>query len=56
MDYGPFNGSFTGVVVENNTIFGGFADGTPTGNETKGDDEFDAIIKYVSCLFLTVVY
>ncbi|KLO11233.1 hypothetical protein SCHPADRAFT_831467 [Schizopora paradoxa] len=45
VDYGPFNGSFTGVVVENNTIFGGFADGTPTGNETKGDDEFDAIIK-----------
>lgn len=47
VDYSPFNGSFLGVVVENNTIMGGFAEGTPSGNETKGDDEFDVIIKYV---------
>jgi len=45
VDYSPFNGSFLGVVVENNTIMGGFAEGTPSGNETKGDDEFDVIIK-----------
>jgi len=45
VDFDPFNGSFAGVIVENNTVMGGFADGTPSGNETKGDDEFDAIVK-----------
>ncbi|KAH8118393.1 hypothetical protein DFH11DRAFT_1567138 [Phellopilus nigrolimitatus] len=43
VDYNPWSGNYTGVVVQNNNIYGGFA--TTKGNATLGDDKFDAIIK-----------
>ncbi|KAG6335885.1 hypothetical protein ID866_3194 [Astraeus odoratus] len=45
VDIGSFDGNYTGVVVTNNTIAGGFADGTPTGSQTKGTNNEDVIIK-----------
>ncbi|THH11505.1 hypothetical protein EW145_g634 [Phellinidium pouzarii] len=45
VDYLPWNGNFTGVVVQNNSIYGGFATDNDENNQTKGDDAFDAIIK-----------
>lgn len=44
VDYEPWNGDFTGTVVHDNTIFGGFAtDVSPTG--TKGTNWAHAITK-----------
>lgn len=45
VDVSPFNGNYSGVVVTNNTIAGGFADGTPSGSQTKGTNNEDVIIK-----------
>jgi hypothetical protein len=45
VDYDPFSGSYAGTVVRNNTILGGFAAGTATAGETKGQNFEDAIIK-----------
>ncbi|KAI6152373.1 hypothetical protein BKA82DRAFT_993417 [Pisolithus tinctorius] len=47
VDYNPFSGNYSGVVVTNNTIVGGFADGTPSGSQTKGTNNEDVIIKSV---------
>jgi len=47
VDYNPFSGNYTGVIVTNNTIAGGFADGSPTGSQVKGTNNEDVIIKYV---------
>ncbi|KAG9097373.1 polynucleotide adenylyltransferase, partial [Ceratobasidium sp. 370] len=47
VDYDPFNGDFTGTIVENNTIIGGFATDQPE-NSTDiyyGDNDQDVIIK-----------
>ncbi|KAF8607578.1 hypothetical protein BDV93DRAFT_519610 [Ceratobasidium sp. AG-I] len=47
VDYDPFNGDFTGVVVENNTIIGGFATDQPENSTDVyyGDNDQDVIIK-----------
>jgi len=45
VDYDPYNGDYTGTVVTNNTIMGGFSTDTPQADETKGADSHDAIIK-----------
>ncbi|EJD01389.1 uncharacterized protein FOMMEDRAFT_126269 [Fomitiporia mediterranea MF3/22] len=45
VDYLPWSGNFTDVVVRNNSIFGGFATDSESASSTKGDDQFDAIIK-----------
>lgn len=46
MDYAPFNGNYTGVIVQNNIIAGGFATDKPANkSDTKGDDQYDAIVK-----------
>jgi hypothetical protein len=47
VDYDPYNGDYTGTVVTNNTIAGGFSTDTPRADETKGADSHDAIIKSV---------
>ena len=47
VDVSPFGGNYTGVVVTNNTIAGGFASQAAQGSETKGTNNNDAIIKYV---------
>lgn len=46
MDYKPFDGDYTGTVVHDNVIFGGFATSTEQAGEVKGDNQNNAIIKY----------
>jgi hypothetical protein len=42
-------GNFTGTVVRDNVIYGGFASGNPDNStDTKGDNKEDAIIKLVT--------
>lgn len=48
VDFEPWKGNFTDVVVHNNTIYGGFATDANDGSSADGDDKFDAIIKSVS--------
>jgi hypothetical protein len=50
VDYDPYNGDYTGTVVTNNTIAGGFSNDAPQPNKTKGADSHDAIIKSAICL------
>ncbi|KAF8897891.1 hypothetical protein BD779DRAFT_1667805 [Infundibulicybe gibba] len=45
VDYEPFKGNYTGTVVRNNSIFGGFATDTPENGDSKGNNFKDAIIK-----------
>jgi hypothetical protein len=45
VDYHPWEGNYTGTVVRNNTIMGGFASNTPHGNASKGTNDEDAVIK-----------
>lgn len=48
VDYEPWSGDYTGTVIHNNTIFGGFANENPDPkNDSKGINAEDAIIKYV---------
>lgn len=50
VDFDPFSGDYTGTVVRNNTILGGFATDTQEAGDTKGNNFENAIIKYVvSC-------
>ncbi|KAG8768309.1 hypothetical protein FRC12_005657 [Ceratobasidium sp. 428] len=46
VDYDPFNGDYTGTIVENNTIIGGFATDQPENStDALGDNDQDVIIK-----------
>jgi uncharacterized membrane protein YgcG len=46
VDYDPWKGNYTGTVVRDNTIFGGFASNGPSSpSETKGENKEDAIVK-----------
>jgi len=45
VDYEPFLGDYTGTVVRDNTILGGFATSTEGPGEPKGSNQDDAIIK-----------
>lgn len=45
VDYDPFSGNYSGTVVRNNTIMGGFAAGPAEAGEAKGVNSEDAIIK-----------
>ncbi|KAL5487999.1 hypothetical protein ACEPAI_6107 [Sanghuangporus weigelae] len=45
VDYLPWSGNYTNVIVRNNSIFGGFATDDESASETKGEDKNDAIIK-----------
>ena len=49
VDYDPFEGDYTGVVVQNNIIKGGFS----TDQPEPGSDPIDAIIKYVWTFLVT---
>ena len=46
VDYDPWSGDFTGTVVRDNVILGGFAT-DPIDNNTKGNNFENAIIKQV---------
>ncbi len=48
VDYDPWNGNYTGVVVRDNTIFGGFATDVAAKGDTKGENNDDVITKSVS--------
>jgi len=45
VDYDPWNGNYTGTVVYNNTILGGFSNQVELSNETDGTNTDDVIIK-----------
>ncbi|KAG6910809.1 hypothetical protein DXG01_007698 [Tephrocybe rancida] len=45
VDYDPFSGNYTGTVVTNNTILGGFATDTEEPSDTKGNNFEGAVIK-----------
>jgi len=45
VDYDPFDGDFTGTVVRNNTIFGGFATAVGIPGDNEGVNSEDAIMK-----------
>jgi hypothetical protein len=45
VDYLPWQGNYTNTIVRNNQIVGGFADEPSDGNETKGVNDDDVIIK-----------
>lgn len=50
VDYDPYSGDYTGTIVTNNTIVGGFSTETAQPGQTKGTNSEDAIIKSVVCL------
>jgi hypothetical protein len=45
VDYDPWSGDFTGTVVRDNLILGGFATATIDDNNAKGTNFENAIIK-----------
>ncbi|KAI0722715.1 pectin lyase fold/virulence factor [Earliella scabrosa] len=45
VDYEPWNGNYTGTVVRNNVIYGGFATDPAGAGETHGENDEDVIIK-----------
>lgn len=45
VDYDPWNGDYTGTVVQNNTIYGGFATDGEQPGDSKGNNFENAIIK-----------
>lgn len=48
VDVDPWNGNFTGTIVRNNIIRGGFANEPEQKGQTKGDNNVTAMIKCVS--------
>lgn len=58
VDYNPFGGNYTGVIVRNNTIRGGFATTPEQPGQTKGDNNETVIIKSIqtsSSIFLNLL-
>ena len=45
VDYLPWQGNYTNTIVRNNLILGGFSTEKPEGNETRGTNDEDVIIK-----------
>lgn len=45
VDWSPWNGDFTGTVVENNSIMGGFATNLTNTTADEGKNTYDAFIK-----------
>lgn len=45
VDYDPYNGDFTGTIVTNNTIAGGFSTDTPQAGVSDGADSYGVLIK-----------
>jgi hypothetical protein len=51
VDYDPFDGDYSGTVVRDNQILGGFATDVEESGDTKGNNFENAIIKYVHSFF-----
>jgi parallel beta-helix repeat protein len=47
VDVVPWGGNFTGTIVRNNTIIGGFATDSESASKTDGQNADDVIIKFV---------
>jgi parallel beta-helix repeat protein len=47
VDVEPWGGNFTGTIVRNNTIIGGFATDSESASQTDGQNVDDVIIKFV---------
>ena len=47
VDVVPWGGNYTGTVVQNNTIIGGFATDSKSASQTDGENVDDVIIKSV---------
>jgi hypothetical protein len=45
VDYDPWQGSYKGTVVYNNTILGAFSDETPEAGQKDGEDSDHIMIK-----------
>jgi len=45
VDYDPWNGNYTGTIVHNNTVIGGFATDSDSAHQTDGVNADDVIIK-----------
>ncbi len=45
VDYDPWNGDYTGTIVRNNNIAGGFSTDQDVAGELKGENKEDVIIK-----------
>ncbi len=50
VDVAPWGGDYSGTVVENNTIMGGFATDSDSATKTDGVNVDDVIIKLVISL------
>jgi hypothetical protein len=45
VDYDPYSGDYTDVVVHNNTILGGFSTEPASGGRVTGSNADDVVIK-----------
>lgn len=45
VDIDPWSGNYTGVVVRNNTVLGGFATDSDSATQTDGANIDDVIVK-----------
>ncbi len=50
VDVTPWGGDYSGTVVRNNTIIGGFATDSDSATQTDGDNVDDVIVKSVISL------
>ena len=50
VDVTPWGGNYTGTIVHNNTIIGGFATDSDSAHQTDGANVDDVIIKSVISL------
>lgn len=55
VDYLPWSGNFTGTIVENNNIMGGFATNLTNSTSEEGKNTYDAFIKYVNAFLSALV-
>jgi hypothetical protein len=48
VDVVPWGGNYTGTVVQNNTVFGGFATDSNSATQNNGQNADHAIVKFVA--------
>jgi hypothetical protein len=55
VDVTPWGGNYSGTVVRNNTIFGGFATDSKSASQKDGENVDDVIVKFVISLNKRVI-